>query len=153
MAIEYELDEKDLKLIEILAVNARVTYTDMAKILGMSDVAVLKRVKKLESRVLKKYTIVIDPRKIGYRTISLTGVDVESEKLFDVITKLRDNPMVKGIYLTTGDHPIMAIIWARDEDDLAKIHREISGINGVKRVCPSIVLRTLKEIDLWFSID
>lgn len=153
MATEYEVDEKDLKLIEMLATNARITYTDMAKTLGISDVAVLKRVKKLESKVLKKYTIVIDPRKIGYRAISLTGIDVEPEKLFDVITKLRDNPMVKGICLTTGDHPIMAIIWAKDEDDLAKIHKEISAISGVKRVCPSIVLRTLKEIDLWFSID
>lgn len=153
MSTEYELDEKDLKLIEILASNARETYTDMAKILGISDVAVLKRVKKLESKVLKKYTVVIDPRKIGYRTISLTGIDVEPEKLFDIITKLKDNPKVKGLYLTTGDHPIMAVIWARDEDDLAKIHKELSEIDGVRRVCPAIVLRTLKEIELWFSID
>ncbi|MCS7110786.1 MAG: Lrp/AsnC family transcriptional regulator [Ignisphaera sp.] len=153
MATEYELDEKDLKLIEMLASNARLTYTDMAKTLGISDVAVLKRVKKLESKVLKKYTIVVDPRKVGYKTISLTGIDVEPEKLFDVITKLKDNPSVKGLYLTTGDHPIISIIWAKDDDDLVRIHREISEINGVKRVCPAIVLRTLKEIELWFNVD
>lgn len=153
MTMEYELDEKDLKLIEMLASNARLTYTDMAKSLGISDVAVLKRVRKLESRVLKKYTIVVDPRKIGYKTVSLTGIDIEPEKLFDVITKLKDNPNVKGLYLTTGDHPIISIIWARDDDDLAKIHKEISEISGVKRVYPAIVLRTLKEIELWFNLD
>lgn len=153
MATEYELDEKDLKLIEIFASNARETYTDMAKTLGISDVAVLKRVKKLESKVIKKYTIVVDPRRVGYKTISLTGIDVEPEKLFDVIVKLKDHPNVKGLYLATGDHPVMAVIWARDEDELAKIHKEVSEVNGVKRVCPSIILRTLKEIELWFSVD
>lgn len=153
MAVEYELDEKDINLVKMLALNARATYTDMAKVLGISDVAVLKRVKKLEAKVLKKYTIVVDPRKLGYKTISLTGIDVEPEKLFDVITKLKDSQMIKGLYLTTGDHPIMAVIWAKDENDLAKIHKEISEVNGVKRVCPAIVLRTLKDIELWFSID
>ena len=40
----------------------------------------------------------------------------------------------------------MAIIWARDGSELAKIHDEISKLPGVTKVCPSIILDVIKEL-------
>jgi len=129
-----ELDEKDIKLLEILASNARATYTDMARVIGISDVAVMKRVKRLESRLIKRYTIVVDPRRLGFKIVSLTGIDIEPDKLFNILEYLKNRDDVKGLWLTTGDHTLMAVIWARDENEIAKIHNDISMIPGVKRV-------------------
>ncbi|MEM0027168.1 MAG: Lrp/AsnC family transcriptional regulator [Ignisphaera sp.] len=148
-----ELDEKDKKIIERLSENARITYTELAKEIGLSDVAVIKRVKKLENRVIKRYTIVVDPRSLGFRVISLTGIDVDPDKLFSVIENIKSRYYVKGLWLTTGDHPLMTIIWARDEEEMAKIHKEIGELDGVKRVCPAIVLKTIKDIEKGFYID
>jgi len=85
-----ELDEKDIKLLEILASNARATYTDMARVIGISDVAVMKRVKRLESRLIKRYTIVVDPRRLGFKIVSLTGIDIEPDKLFNILEYLKN---------------------------------------------------------------
>jgi len=70
------LDEKDLKILRRMAENARITFTELAKEVGLSDVAVIKRVKRLEGGIIKRYTISVDPRKLGYGIISLTGIDV-----------------------------------------------------------------------------
>jgi len=85
-----ELDEMDLSILRELAVNARVSYTELARRLGVSDVAVAKRVRRLEELgVVRGYTVVVDHRRLGYNMVSLTGLDVEPEELFKVASKLR----------------------------------------------------------------
>jgi len=141
-----DLDQKDLKILEILCRNARTTYSEIAKAIGVSDVAVIKRIKKLEQTgVIKKYTVILDPRKLGYKSVSITGINTEPEYLFSVLSYLKEKDYVKYIALTSGDHSIMTIIWARDGDEMARIHEEISKLPGVTKVCPSMVLEVLKE--------
>ncbi len=141
------IDEKDLKIIKLLQENSRIPYTELAKKVGISDVAVIKRIKKLEKQgVIKKYTIVIDPKKLGYNSVSIVGINVEPEYLFPVISHLKEKDYVKYLALSSGDHTLMAIIWARNGSELARIHNEISKLPGVTKVCPSIILDVIKEI-------
>lgn len=140
------IDEKDLKILKILMENSRTPVKKMAEALNISDVAVNKRIKKLESLgVIKRYTIDVDIKKLGYNVVSITGIDVAPESIFSVAEYLKDLENVKYLALTSGDHPIMAIIFGKDNSELAKIHEEISKKEGVKRVCPSIILDVLKE--------
>jgi len=140
------LDDKDKQIIEMLRKNARISYTEIARRLGLSDVAVLKRVRKLEQAgIIKRYTIVLDPKKLGYNTISITGLDVEPENLFKVLEYLKEKEYVRYLAITSGDHSIITIIWARDSVEMANIHDKLAKLPGVKRVCPAIVLDVLKE--------
>lgn len=140
------VDEKDLKIIEILKKNARTPYTEIARKLGISDVAILKRVKKLEQQgVIKKYTILLDPKKLGYNVISITGLDVEPEHLFKVLEYLKTKSYVRYLAITSGDHSIIAVIWARNSAEMAEIHDSLMKFPGVKRICPAIVLDIIKE--------
>ncbi len=140
------LDEKDLKIIDMLMKNGRIPYSEIAKALGLSDVAVIKRIRKLEKMgVIRKYTVLIDPKKLGYKVVSITGIDVEPEYIFNVLNKLKEKDFIKYLAITSGDHGLMAIIWARDSDEIARIHDEIVRMPGVKRVCPAIILDIVKE--------
>jgi len=141
------IDEKDLKIIKLLQENSRIPYTELAKRVGISDVAIIKRIKKLEKQgVIRKYTIVIDPRKLGYAFVSIVGINVEPEHLFPVISHLKEKEYIKYLALSSGDHTLMAIIWAKNENELAKIYEEISKLPGVTKVCPSIILDIIKEL-------
>lgn len=143
----FVIDDKDRKILELLRRNARASYSEIARVIGMSDVAVMKRVKKLEQLgVIKGYTAIVDPRKLGYDSISITGIDVEPEHLFKVTAYLKERDYVKYLALASDDHAVIAVIWARDGDGLSKIHEEIAKLSGVRRVCPSIVLDILKEM-------
>ncbi len=146
MGFEFNgLDEKDLKILEELRKNSRISYTELAKIVELSDVAVIKRIKKLEEKgVIRGYTIIVDPRKIGYRHICITGINVKPQQMFPIISELRSIENIQYLALTTGDHHIIAIIWARDQDELDQIHRRIKEIPGVENVYPSIITDDLK---------
>jgi len=140
------IDEIDLKIIEILSRNARTPYVDIARELGISDVAVIKRIKKLESeKVIKKYTIIVDYTKLGYSKASITGINVEPDALLNVVEALKDKPYIKSLYITSGDHALIAVIYARDSDELSRIHKEISSIPGVSKVYPSVLVEVVKE--------
>lgn len=140
------VNEKDKKILEMLKRNSRISYTEISRSIGISDVAVMKRLRRLEQLgIIKKYIIVIDPRKIGYHFISITGIDIEPEHIFDVLSLLKEKNYVKYLVLTSGDHSVIAIIWAANGEELARIHNEISHLAGVKKVCPAIVLDVIKE--------
>ncbi|ASA78316.1 HTH-type transcriptional regulator LrpA [Thermococcus sp. 5-4] len=140
------LDERDRVIIEMLTKDARTPFTEIAKVLGISETAVRKRVKALEEAgVIRQYTVVVDPSKLGYNLVSLTGVDTLPEKIFDVASKLKEFEFVRSVYLTSGDHMIMTEVWAKDGEDLSDIiSNKIGKIEGVTKVCPAIILEKLK---------
>jgi len=140
------IDEIDYKILRILLKNSRSTYVDIAREVNLSDVAVIKRIKKLENiGVIKKYSCVIDPVKLGYSKVSITGINVDPDALLNVIENLKNKDYVKYIAITSGDHELITIIWARDSDELMRIHREIESLPGVRKIYPALLLDVVKD--------
>lgn len=141
-----QVDEIDLKIIDELSKNARAAYRKIAGIVGLTDVAVMKRVKRLERNgVIKKYTVIIDPVALGYGKVSFTGINIRPEKLFEVVKALKNKPYVKYLAITTGDHDVLAIVWARDANELDSFHKEIESLDGVTSVYPLILSEKIKD--------
>jgi Lrp/AsnC family transcriptional regulator for asnA, asnC and gidA len=138
------VDEKDLRIIEMLVGNARIPKTEIARKLGVTEAAIRKRISNLERKSeILGYRAVINYKKVGLNA-SLTGVDVEPDRLWKVVDELKKLESVKTLWLTTGDHTIMAEIIARSMQELSEIHNKIASMDGVKRVCPSVVTDIVK---------
>ncbi len=138
------MDEKDAKIVSLLMKNARIPKTKIAEELNVTETAIRKRISKLErSGVILGYKAIINYKTAGL-SASLTGVDVEPDRLWEVIGKLKEIEEVKSIYLTTGDHMLMLEIVGRSVDELSRIHERISKLEGVKRICPAVILDVLK---------
>ena len=128
----------------MLMKNARIPKTKIAEELEVTETAVRKRISKLEKDgIILGYKAVINYRTAGL-SASLTGVDVEPDKLWEVINRLKDLDEIKSMFLTTGDHMIMLEIVAESVEELSKIHEKISELEGVKRICPAVILDVLK---------
>lgn len=140
------MDDKDLKIIKMLQLDARTSYLDIAKSLGMSESAVRKRVKRLESEgVIEKYTVLVNPSKLGYNAVAIIGLDVIPEKFLEVVKALAQLEDVKSVVTSTGDHMIMIEVWAHNNQELTDIIlQKIGKINGIVRICPSIILERIK---------
>ena len=60
------LDELDQKIVQLLIKNARLSYSDIGKEVGISRVAVKARIQSLEKKgVIEEYTTIINPQKIS----------------------------------------------------------------------------------------
>lgn len=140
------IDEKDLKIIDMLRENARIPLTEIASRLDFSESTIRKRIKALEKNgVITQYTVVVDPSKLGYNSVSMVGIDVESTHLLDVAMRMTEFPEVKFVATSTGDHMIITEIWINDSKELGRfITKNIEKQEGVKRVSPTIILENWK---------
>ncbi|MEM4717704.1 MAG: Lrp/AsnC family transcriptional regulator [Desulfurococcaceae archaeon] len=140
------IDNLDRKILNELIRNARISYRELAKLVNLTDVAVIKRVKRLENqRIIKKYTTIVNPATLGYNVISYTGINVAPEKLFNVIKALKEKEYIKYMAITSGDHDIFVVIWASSTSELEKIHEEIRNLDGVIAVYPMILSEIIKD--------
>ncbi len=135
----------DYDLVKLLMENARRSYVEIARILSVSEAAVRKRVKRLEDLgIIKGYTIEVDLKKLGYELVAIIGLDVDPEHLLRVMEGLRRCEEVMKLYLTSGDHMLIAECWLKSSQELSNFVKSLESREGVRRVCPAIVLEKLK---------
>lgn len=141
------VDKVDLAILKFLQEDASIPFTEIARRLKISESTVRKRVEKLKQEgIIKRFTVVVEPSKIGLNTVAIVGVDVDPPKLLEVAQKLCEITEARYVATSTGDHMIMTEIWTRDGRELTKIISEkIGTIEGVKKICPAIVLEKLKD--------
>lgn len=135
----------NLEILKILRSNARTPFLQIARQFGVSEAAVRKRVKKLEEEgVIRRYTIDVDFRKLGYEVHTFIGIDVKPESLVSTMRRLEELEEVFNLYLTSGDHVLIAECWLKDRTELVNFLIKLNSIDGVTRVCPSIVIEKIK---------
>ncbi|MBP1154168.1 MULTISPECIES: Lrp/AsnC family transcriptional regulator [unclassified Paenibacillus] len=97
------IDEIDRKIIVALHQNGRISYTDLAKEIGLSRVAVQARINALmDSGVIERFTAVINPEKIGIHVSAFFNVEVEPKHLHEAAEQLASEPVVTSLYHMTG---------------------------------------------------
>ena len=141
------VDDLDREILHMLQADGSTSFTKIAKKLRRNESTIRKRVLSLKKDgVIKKFSVVLDPAKIGFGTVAVIGVDIDPEKLLDVAQNLIKIPETRYVATSTGDHMIMIEIWAKDGRELSQILSErIGAIEGVKKICPSIILEKMKE--------
>jgi len=135
----------DRLLIRVLMRNSKLTNIALASLFKVSEAAIRKRIEKMENDgIILGYRAFINPTNAGMY-ISYTGVDVDPEHLISTYRMLRELKEVESVYLTSGDHNILAEIVCYDMETLTKIHESIEEMPGVKRVCPAVVTDVWKK--------
>ena len=79
--IREKMDDIDRKIVNELQLDARMSYAELGRRVGLTTPAVIERVRKLEdAHIITGYRAEIDPAKIGlpitaFLRMSITGVD------------------------------------------------------------------------------
>jgi Lrp/AsnC family leucine-responsive transcriptional regulator len=145
-----ELDATDRRILGLLQADGRMSNTDLADRVHLSQSACLRRVRRLEGEgVLAGYVAVIDPAAIGrpvdvFVEITLSG---QSEDILDAFEgAVRDCEEVMFCHLMSGDTDYLLHVVAADTDDYARIHRTLlARFPGVARIQTSFALRTISR--------
>lgn len=120
-------------------------FVEIARKLGVSETAVRKRLQKLEELgIIKKYTIEVDPRKIGFNIVALIGIDTTPEAYVKVIDTLKNDDRIVKMYSSSGDHMLLLEVWFRNSEEMTRFVKRLNNIEGVTRVCPAIIIERLK---------
>ncbi|MCS6787705.1 MAG: AsnC family transcriptional regulator, partial [Aigarchaeota archaeon] len=68
------MDEKDRRLVEYLVRDARMPYKRLGELVGLSEGAVRKRVKRLRELGLLRFTAIVDDKSM-VKAITMINVD------------------------------------------------------------------------------
>jgi len=140
------IDETSLNVIRELLRDARLSFREVARRIGISSGTVTSRVRELERNgVIKKYTVQLDHEKMGYELTVITEIIVSGGMVMEVGEKIAAYPETTGVYNVTGESDIMVIAKFKTRQKLSDFTKNISKMPHVERTETHLVLNTLKE--------
>lgn len=129
-----QLDFLDREILKKLNADARLSFTILAKELKVSNSLVHQRIRKLqESGLLVGYKVRLDAKKLGFDSITYTGiVTKEARFAYTIAEELEKIPEVVECHWVSGKYALFIKIVAHDNEDLRRIlYERIHRIDGV----------------------
>jgi DNA-binding Lrp family transcriptional regulator len=139
------LDELDLKILQLLSHDSRLSYRDIAKELGVSHANVASRIKKLEEdKVIRGYTTILDPEytdmyPLCIRISAKTGADLSA-----VGREIAGLERVYVVLRVSGDCDLLVLGMCKSRQEALELISKISGVPGIEKVESHVVLETIK---------
>jgi len=130
--LKEKLDEVDRGIMERLRENARTTFVDIGKALGVSDATVYNRVKHLmEIGVIKRFTIEVDKAAIGPFAHGFILVNVKPGAVKEVSKQLCEIERVSEIHEVHGSEDLIMKVRAKNLGRLRSVILKVREIPDV----------------------
>jgi Lrp/AsnC family transcriptional regulator for asnA, asnC and gidA len=140
------LDQTDVLILSELLKDSKSALKKISRKLGLPTSTVFTRIKKLEEKgVIRGYTVVIDPYKLGYSVTAVIHFSVDGPYLEDVEKRLASHPNIISLYDVTGEFDIIAIARFRSMEELDRFIKHTLKNPHIKRSMTNMVLRIVKE--------
>ncbi len=128
------MDELDRKIIALLERNGRASNARIARDVGVSEGTVRRRLKRLVHDKIINVIALPDPRKLGYESEALIGIQVDPDKIDQVANKVAELESTRWVAVTTGTYDVFAWATLPNAEELGRFLREKVGtIQGVRR--------------------
>src|SRR5512140_2537977 len=102
-AIGKQLDEKGWRILQELQRDARVSYAELGRRVGLSKPAVTERVRNLEAAgIVRGYRAEVDLAAVGLPILAVVRMSVVGDVLARVTAAVRTMPEVLECHRTTG---------------------------------------------------
>ena len=113
------IDEKDRAIIKLLVENARLSYSEIGKRVGLSRVAVKNRIKAIESEaIIKGYHASVDPLVTPKMSTFVAVIKTTAASYEEISEMLMKQPCVKTLCKMSGDNQLHAICVADDMNEM-----------------------------------
>jgi len=130
--LRLKLDEVDREIIEHLRENARTTFVDIGKALGVSDATVYNRVKRLmEMGVIKRFTIEVDETAMGPFAHGFILVNVKPGAVKDVSKELVEIERVCEVFEVHGSEELIVKVKGKNLSRLRSVILKVRRIPNV----------------------
>jgi len=137
------LDTVDLRLLQLLAQDARLSQRSLARELGMSAPAVGERVARLERQgVILGYGARLDWGALGHPTTLIITITVnQGFQQGLIMQQLMAIAEVEDVLLVTGDVDMVVRARVRDHTHLRELlHNQVWQIDGIQRTETSLAI-------------
>lgn len=128
------IDDIDRELIRHLQADGRTSFSQLGKLVGLSDAAARQRVNRLTADGVIDIVAVTDPVKLGLSTQALVGITVDGDarKVAQEVAAFHDSVYV---VMTAGRFDLITEVVCGDREtfvDLTNTFRSLAGVRAVE---------------------
>ncbi len=141
-----QIDATDVKILKMLQDDSHLSYRRLANKMGISGVMASARIKNLEDRgLLKGYTVLLDPVKLGYDLTAVIFMQIEGGYLKNLANELSQMSNVIAVYEITGEFDMVAFVKLKDREGLNALIKDLLVTPHIKKTMTNITLSVVKE--------
>lgn len=141
------LDETDLRIIECLVDDARLSQRALARMIGMSPPAVSERIARLEeASVIRGYRAVLDYVALHRSMTVFVGIQsVQGEDQRKLAEQLLAMPEVESVDIVIGPMDLMVRLRVRDQEHLRDVFfDQLLPLPGIRRTESFVSLENME---------
>lgn len=144
-----DLDAFDIKILNVLQENARITTLELAEAVGLSATPCARRVKRLEDEgLIERYVTLLNPERVGLGLSVFINVRLRNQTstaIENFERTVRDMPEITECYLVTGVYDYLLRLRVSDVESLREfIRNRLTTIECIGETHSSIVLDKMK---------
>lgn len=145
------LDAIDVRILEILQKEGRLTNLELAERVGLSPSPCLRRLRRLEGDgYIAGYGARLNRSKVGLGLMAFISVKVAKQGEADLENfrkTISSMPEVIACYITTGEHDVLLHVLTADLEEYRSFTLEklLKTVPSVHSINSSFVIETVKE--------
>jgi Lrp/AsnC family transcriptional regulator, regulator for asnA, asnC and gidA len=149
-SIPVDLDATDREIIRILQSDGRMSNTDIARRIGVTETTIRKRLAALIEGDYVNIVAVPTPKLAGLTVSAILGISVELRSLSAVAQALVELPEVRYCGISTGRYDLMVEAFFADHEHLVGFVTNVLGrMDGLTNVETSLILKIEKFSYEW----
>ena len=139
------MDALDHSILAILQKDGRKPFTEIAKMLSVTEGTVRNRVSKLIEDQVVQISGLVNPHYLGYNAPAIIGVSVKPPYLDEAAAQIATFPEVAYLVMVSGEFDLMVEVFCRDREHLASLLKDqLRRVPGVQRTETFFILHTFK---------
>lgn len=147
---EIELDRTDLRILDVLQQQGRLSNQEIAERVSLSPSPCLRRIRRLEDGgVIRQYVALVDPDKVGLGLLAYVSVKLEKRGVTfieDFSAQVQGWPEVAACYAMTGEMDYLLRVHVQDLQHFSRfVMGQLLRQPGVVDVKSSFALSRIKE--------
>lgn len=144
------LDRTDLRILDILQTDGRLSNQEIAERVSLSPSPCLRRIRRLEEMgVIRQYVALVDPQRIGLGLLAYVSVKLEKRgkmPMDEFRARVQTWPEVLACYAMTGDMDYLLRVHVEDLEHFSRlVMNQLLKQPGVVDVKSSFALDRIKE--------
>ncbi|SCZ77108.1 Lrp/AsnC family transcriptional regulator [Acidaminobacter hydrogenoformans] len=127
------MDTTDIKILEILQTDGRISMKELGNLVALSPPAVSERVKRLEeSGIIKGYAAVVDPKLLGKRVFAIINVQMMVNQHRAFLQLVNNDPAIVECHHLTGEDCMTIKVLLSDTIELEKLLDRIQQLGNTR---------------------
>ncbi|GMV32272.1 MAG: Lrp/AsnC family transcriptional regulator [Chloroflexi bacterium] len=147
----YEFDRTDIKIVNLLLEDGRMSASEMSRRMGgISERAIRYRVDKMIEEGVFQISAVVNPEALGFKIKADVWLEVEADAVLEVARKMAAFENVTYVACGIGQNDISIQVAAKDTAEIYHFVTEVvRKVPGVRKTTTSIVPIVLKDVYQW----